>query len=74
VSPQQQKLLRRFAKGKTDGEIAKEFRCRADLIAAQRQLIMEKLEIRSQAQFEAVACRSPFWHTPKPKQTRTIKA
>jgi DNA-binding NarL/FixJ family response regulator len=61
LSAQQQKLLRRFAKGKTDEQIAVEFRCRADLIAAQRQRIMEKLEVRSQAQLAAAAHQFAYW-------------
>jgi DNA-binding CsgD family transcriptional regulator len=65
LSPQQKKLLRRFAKGKTDDRIAMEFGCRADLIAAQRQRIMEKLEIRSQAQVVAAARQFASWHSAK---------
>ena len=53
LSPQQKKLLRRFANEQTDEQIAKEFRCRAHLIAAQRQMISAKLEIRSEAQLTA---------------------
>jgi DNA-binding CsgD family transcriptional regulator len=55
LSPQQKKLLRRFAQRKTDKQIAKEFGCHAELIAAQRQTIMEKLEIRSLARLAAAA-------------------
>jgi DNA-binding CsgD family transcriptional regulator len=61
LSRQQKKLLRRFARGKTDQQIAREFRCRADLIAAQRQRIMEKLEISSQAQLAAAARQFANW-------------
>ena len=61
LSPQEKKLLRRFAKGKTDGQIAEEFRCRADLITAQRQMIMEKLEITSQAQLVAAGRQFASW-------------
>ena len=53
LAPANKKLLRRFAGGKTDEQIAKEFGCRSDLIAAQRQMIMAKLEIRSEAQLTA---------------------
>ncbi len=56
--------MRRFARGKTDRQIASELRCRSDLIAAQRQLIMDKLEIRSQAQFAEAARRFIRWHEP----------
>jgi DNA-binding CsgD family transcriptional regulator len=62
LSQQQKKLLRRFAKAKTDEQIAREFSCRADLIAAQRQRIVEKLEIGSQAQLVAAAYQFANWH------------
>jgi DNA-binding CsgD family transcriptional regulator len=61
LSPQQKKMLRRFAKGKSDEQIAREFGCRADLIAAQRQRIVEKLEIRSQEQLAAAARQFACW-------------
>ena len=61
LSPQEKKLLRRFAKGKTDDQIAREFGCRPGLIAAQRQSIEEKLEIRSQAQLAAAAHQFACW-------------
>ena len=61
LSPQQRKLLRRFAKDMTDEQIAREFGCRASLIAAQRQTIMEKLKIRSPAQFAAAADQFACW-------------
>ena len=54
-------------RGKTDEQIAKEFRCRADLIAAQRQTIMEKLEIGSQARLAAAARQFADWPRWKPK-------
>ena len=73
LSSQQKKLLTRFARGKTDEKIAREFGCHADLIAAQRQKIMEKLEIRSQAQLAAAARQFAGWPRPKPQQTRAIK-
>jgi len=69
LSPQQKKLLRRFARGKTDKQIANEFRCRSDLIAAQRKLITEKLEISSQTQFAEAARRFAPWHEPNETPT-----
>jgi DNA-binding CsgD family transcriptional regulator len=69
LSRHQKKLLRRFAKRKTDEQIAKEFGCHADLIAAQRQTLMEKLEIRSQAQLATAARQFANWPRPKPRQT-----
>jgi DNA-binding NarL/FixJ family response regulator len=73
LSRQHKKLLRRFAKRKTDEQIAKEFGCPAELIAAQRQTMMETLEIRSQAQLAVAARQFAGWPKPKPKQTRTKK-
>jgi DNA-binding CsgD family transcriptional regulator len=67
LSRHQKKLLRRFAKRKTDEQIAKEFGCHAELIAAQRQTLMEKLEIRSQAQLAAAARQFANWPKPKPR-------
>ena len=67
LSPQQKKLLRRFAGGKPDEQIAKDFRCRAHLIAAQRQMILAKLEIRSEAQLTAATRRFANWPKPKPR-------
>ena len=61
LSQQQKKLLRRLAKGQTDEQIGREFAIRADLIAAQRQKIMEKLGIRSQAQVAAAADQFACW-------------
>jgi DNA-binding CsgD family transcriptional regulator len=61
LSPQKKKLLRRFAKGKTDEQIARELGCHADLIAALRQRIVEKLEIRSQARLVAAANQIANW-------------
>ena len=69
LSPQQRKLLRRFAKKKTDEQIAKELGCSADLIAAQRQWIVEKLEIKSQEQF--VEAAHQFANLSWKKQVRT---
>jgi DNA-binding NarL/FixJ family response regulator len=61
LSPQEKKLLRRFAKGKTNEQIATEFGCRPSLIAAQRQRIVEKLEIGSQAQLAVAAHQFASW-------------
>jgi len=66
LSPQQQKLLRRFAQGKTDDEIARELSCPARLVKAQRQMMVERFEIKSQADLAAAARQ--FASRPKPKQ------
>jgi DNA-binding NarL/FixJ family response regulator len=68
LSRHQKKLLRRFAWGKTDEQIAEELRCPAKLIAARRRSMMEKLEIRSQAQLAAAARQ--FANGPGRNQSR----
>jgi DNA-binding CsgD family transcriptional regulator len=50
VSPQEKKLLRRFAAGKTDTQIALEFHDRETRIAAQRQRLAEKFQIHTHEQ------------------------
>jgi DNA-binding CsgD family transcriptional regulator len=66
LSPQQQKLLRRFAQGKTDEEIARKLRCPAHLIKAQRQMLVERFQVKSQADLAAAARQFASW--PKLKQ------
>ncbi|WP_354057623.1 LuxR C-terminal-related transcriptional regulator [Bradyrhizobium sp. RT6a] len=61
ISPQRKKLLRRFADGKTDKQIAREFGCRAALIAAQRQFMIDRLKISSQAELAVVAIELASW-------------
>ena len=65
LTRQQQKLLRRFANGQSDKEIASEFKCPIRIVTAQRQLIIEKLKIGSQAELTAAARQYASW--PKPK-------
>ena len=55
VSPREKKLLRRFAAGKTDIEIAIELRDRESRIAAQRQRLADKFQIETHEQLLAVA-------------------
>jgi len=55
VSPREKKLLRRFAAGKTDIEIAIELHDRESRIAAQRQRLAEKFQIETHEQLLAVA-------------------
>jgi DNA-binding CsgD family transcriptional regulator len=55
VSPREKKLLRRFAAGKTDIEIAKELGDTESRVAAQRQRLAEKFQVDTHEQFVAVA-------------------
>jgi DNA-binding CsgD family transcriptional regulator len=55
VSPREKKLLRRFAAGKTDPEIATELHDRESRVAAQRQRLAEKLQIHTHEQLVDVA-------------------
>ena len=55
VSPREKKLLRRFAAGKTDTEIARELSDRESRIAAQRQRLTEKYQIATHEQLVAIA-------------------
>jgi DNA-binding CsgD family transcriptional regulator len=61
LSRHQKKLLRRFARGETDEQIARELAVHADLIAALRQKMMERFEIRSQEQLAAAARQFASW-------------
>src|SRR6478735_233458 len=67
LTRQQQKLLRRFANGQSDKEIASEFKCPIRIVTAQRQLIIEKLKIGSQAELTAAARRYASWPKVKPE-------
>ena len=55
VSPREKLLLRRFAAGMTDSQIAGELGDRLSRIAAQRQRLAEKFDIRTPEKFATVA-------------------
>jgi DNA-binding CsgD family transcriptional regulator len=55
VSPREKKLLRRFAAGKTDREIAADLGDTESRIVAQRQRLTEKFEVRTHEQVVALA-------------------
>ena len=55
VSPREKKLLRRFAAGKTDAQIAVELGDTESRVAAQRQRLAEKFQIDTHEQLVAVA-------------------
>jgi DNA-binding CsgD family transcriptional regulator len=54
VSPREKKLLRRFAAGKTDREIAADLGDSESRIATQRQRLTEKFEVRTHEQVVAL--------------------
>jgi DNA-binding CsgD family transcriptional regulator len=55
LTPREKRLLRRFAQGKTDKTIAQEIGDTEERIAAQRQRMTEKLQIRSPEELVAMA-------------------
>jgi DNA-binding CsgD family transcriptional regulator len=61
LSPREKKLLRRFASGMTDKQIAQELGDREERIAAQRQRIREKLQIQTDEQLVMLARRLANW-------------
>ena len=67
LTRQEQKLLRRFADGKTDEKIASELSCPTRIVTAQRQLIIKKLEIESQTELVAAARQYAGWPKVKPE-------
>jgi DNA-binding CsgD family transcriptional regulator len=70
VSPREKLLLRRFAAGIGDDQIATEFGDKPSRIAAQRERLTEKFNIRTAEQLSAVAdelAHRPCW---KPKAQR----
>ena len=55
ASPRERQLLRRFAAGKTDAQIASELNDTESRIAAQRQRLAEKFQIDTHERLVAVA-------------------
>jgi DNA-binding CsgD family transcriptional regulator len=55
LTPAQKKLLRRFAKGNSDGQIAQELSVKESVIADQRAKMKVTLQVHSQAHFKAIA-------------------
>jgi DNA-binding CsgD family transcriptional regulator len=61
LSPREKQLLRRFAAGKTDAEIARELHDAESRIAAQRRRLAEKFQIETHEQLVSVAGKlAPF--------------
>jgi len=61
VSPREKLLLRRFAARKSDREIAADLGDTESRIAAQRQRLVEKFEIRTHEQLVAFASQLARW-------------
>ena len=61
VSPREKLLLRRFAAGMTDSQIAGELGDRLSRIDAQRQRLAEKFDIRTPEKFATVANELAHW-------------
>jgi len=57
LTPREKRLLRRFAQGRTDKSIAREWGEPIERIAAQRERIFEKLLIQSPDQLAETAVR-----------------
>ena len=55
LTPAQKKLLRHFAKGNSDGQIAQELSVKESVIAEQRAKMKVTLQVHSQAHFKAIA-------------------
>ena len=67
VSPREKKLLRRFAAGKTDTEIARELSDTESRIAAQRQRLTEKYQIETHEQLVSIASKLARFPGAKPR-------
>jgi DNA-binding NarL/FixJ family response regulator len=61
LSPREKQLLRRFAQGKTDRKIAHEIGGTDRQVAAQRQTLLKKLQMPSEAQLAEAADRFASW-------------
>jgi DNA-binding CsgD family transcriptional regulator len=70
VSPREKLLLRRFAAGKTDREIAAALGDTESRIVAQRQRIAEKFQLRTHEQLFALVSQLALW----PVNSQNLKA
>jgi DNA-binding CsgD family transcriptional regulator len=61
LSPREKQPLRRFARGKTDRKIAREIGGTERQVAAQRQTLLKKLQVQSEAQLADAAGRFASW-------------
>jgi DNA-binding CsgD family transcriptional regulator len=67
ASPREKRLLRRFAAGKTDRQIAYELGGTITSIAAQRQRIAQKFDIQTDDQLRELVSQIAAW-APRAKQ------
>jgi DNA-binding CsgD family transcriptional regulator len=67
VSPREKKLLRRFAAGKTDTQIARELSDTESRVAAQRQRLTEKYQIETHEQLVSIASKLARFPGAKPR-------
>src|SRR5690242_4376363 len=73
LSPREKQLLRRFAGGKTDRQIACDLGGRESAIAAQRVRLAAKLRIETTEQLRAVAQKLAYWPR-RPRERRRQQA
>jgi DNA-binding CsgD family transcriptional regulator len=61
LSSREKRLLRRFAQGKADKKIAAEIGGTEQQVSAQRQRVLRKLQIRTEAQLISLAAQLASW-------------
>ena len=64
LTSREKKLLRRLAQGKADRAIAAEIGGTARQVERQREALLKKLQIKSQAQLAEAAYKLAYWPTP----------
>jgi len=69
MSPREKQLLRRFARNKSDQQIAAEIGGRPDQIALQRQRLIERLQTEPEQQLSALARSLARWR-PSEESTK----
>jgi DNA-binding CsgD family transcriptional regulator len=69
LSQREKQLLRRLAKGKSDGEIAAQIGGTERQIGVQRKRLIDKLQIHSQAQLTTLAKQLAAWPS-RPRHLR----
>lgn len=68
LSPREKQLLRRSAQGKTDREIAQEIGVTESQVVRQRQSLIKKLQIQSDAQLTTASDELAPSHFTLPKE------
>jgi DNA-binding CsgD family transcriptional regulator len=72
LSPREKRLLRRMAKGMADSAIAQSMGGNLEQVRTQRERLLRKLKVRSQADLVAMAQRLAPWRRGEPPD-RVIK-